>query len=336
MAKIERFLTCYKFQDANGKITYQNNKQFKISDFAVLKNKIIQAIKINDTSSLANLLKEPFIKARIINVHEKVTKDNNSIQFVYMGVNSQYITHREGVKTISIYQDHYVYSNLELLLRDHRNEFISIYQGASDACKEILTDFSNLDLRNLNFDNLELTHAKLTNTNLLGATNLSQDKLNECIKSDNAQLPDGLISSWNEHKKVQITTYIDKLKRYGLELEKSKDIKGKTKGLQAISLANQLQEQISSPKLKLNGQFQSDFMKTLEKYKDSFKERRFHSLKMIVANIALCVLGCGVGYVAAGAVHYMKTGSFAFFNRPTSYDKYLQIAEAAEPKGLSK
>ncbi|HRD70264.1 MAG TPA: pentapeptide repeat-containing protein [Legionella sp.] len=337
MPKTEKFLRTIKSENFHGPLP-DKNTDFKPTDYQELITKLKEAITNNNQEEVKNLLKQKFIgeanknDKNEIKEFEEVINDN-LMKFVYSGINSKYIIR---VKETHVYTEHNVSTTfLEKLLREHRDEFNSLYENASKECQQVLTDFSNLDLRDLDFKKIQLQEANLTNANLLGATNLTQKKLNRCISSENAQLPKGLIASWSNHKKEQIIAYIKELNDYGDALTKSSDKKGQEKGAEAVALAKELDFTIKNA-YRFDSAFQANFLEKLEPYKESFKERRFHSLKMIVANIALCVLGCGLGYVAAGAVHYMKTGSFAFFNRPTSYDKYLQIAEAAEIKGLSK
>ena len=340
MAKTEKFLIKIKSENIQGPLP-EKNTDFKPTDYQKLITELKEAITNNNQKQVENLLKQKFIdEANKNDKNEAKTfeevKQDSLMKFVYFGTNSTYIKPQNGIKETYVYTEHNVSSFLEKLVRDHRSDFNEIYQMANDSCKETLMDFTGLDMSNVDFKKIDLHYANLTRANLVGAKNFTQTKLDRCFKTDEAILPGNLKPLWTNSQKESVIKHINELKTYGEFLQKSTDFKAKSKGKQAINLASLLNRQIIMKVDRYNSHFQKDFLAILDGFKNSFNERRFHSLKMIVANIALCVLGCGVGYVAAGAVHYMKTGSFAFFNRPTSYDKYLQIAEAAEPKGMNK
>lgn len=79
---------------------------------------------------------------------------------------------------------------------------------------------------------------------------------------------------------------------------------------------------------------------TLGQAQREFEGTKRKSLCNLLANLGLFLLGLGVIYLALGTLHYLSTGRFSFFNKP-SLDKALpqfsqQLLRCVEETGLAR
>lgn len=192
-----------------------------------------------------------------------------------------------GCKDTETYEKYKVASVLEMLIVDHPEEFTALVAAASPQARTELLNFTNLDINIPAIAHQAEVH-------------------------EDAQLPVGI---WSAEKKNKVLQNIAQLNAYGEKLGKSHFESGREKGELAIQLAARLSSKMSSTRV-YNATFEEEFLGLLHGHDASFNEPRFHGFKMIIANIALCILGVGVGYLAAGLYHQQKTGRFAFFSRP--------------------
>lgn len=117
---------------------------------------------------------------------------------------------------------------------------------------------------------------------------------------------------------TKLTAAISELTIYATTLGKE----GRSeKGTTVMNLANTLREEVKM--LRTTPTSIKNFKQKLHEQDAVLGEHA--GWKRVIANIALCVAGFGVGYLVAGLIHLKTSGHFLFFNDTTSQQKVKNI-----------
>lgn len=338
MPKEKKFLIQHDYLANYGQEDRVRVTKYEVSPTAypVVKALITSAIEKKDAEALQRLLKDDYIYGSPLRTSRVVEHDTfPSALFYHGGLGNSLIIPNpksgQGQRDTNTYAVYKVAPVLEELLRDHQEDFLEWFHQASPECQKALMDFSHQDLTGINLPAIDYSQANFTATNLKHAIGVTQQILDESITYVNAILPEGLIPFWDDKKKETVCAEILKLRKYGLELKGSIDSEGRSKGAEAIALADRLENKIRSTP-KYNSVFQSEFSTLLHEKDAMFNHKRYYGLKAIIINISFCALGLGIGYVAAGLIHKAATGRFLFFNRTETEQKIAGIGEAICPR----
>ena len=264
-----------------------------------------QAINDNQVQTIQSLLKAEFIFSAPLQTGWKM---------VFCTIQNGH-----GQRDDEEYAEHQVAPTLEALIGHYPEDFHKLYNLTRDKpeCRKALLDFSDLDLSNADVTQIDFSITNFYNTNLTQTKGITQKTLDKSISYDFAKLTSNIIQLWSSDKAQKTLNNLAKLKEYGTRLTLSNDKDAKSKGHLLRSHADILINQVlSAPKH--DNAFQINFLETLNKHNKDFDKPRFYDLKMIIANIAFCILGVGVFYAAAVGVHYASTGRALFFSRTTS------------------
>lgn len=315
MAKKQSFLIgsdYYTTQNINGKIEvhhrYITHCVLPVSSYSHIRNKIEQLGATSNYNDIESLLQTPFISAE--KSHYQVVVENPN----------------PNVTQIDTFAVHEVSTVLEEFLNNHMDDFKKIIALMQRKCAKISLDLTNLDLNAVNFSGFDLSNATLNHCNLKHNTTITQDMLDTSLGYRDAILPDGFIPIWSKEKRSAVLLGIHKLGNYGEQLLRSLDRAANSKGMLAIKLADDLRTKLILT-TNYNGAFQKDFLSTLHRNDEAFNHKRFLGLKMIIGNIAYCILGLGVGYIIAGWLRYKETKRLFFFDRTETQENIAGIDE---------
>lgn len=343
-------LSCWDNGTNGGKDVRKNDTHYpvQVSDYDAIKAKLFAAV--SDPKDLNAILQSEFIyeelsrkvevphdtfepeyrKIPVFNPYP-VTRYPVSAGYAFAGLSGAYSYTYEknpnygfGQKDTNTYATHKVATVLEELVLNHGADFRALLSAAPLECKRYLLDFTDLDLTGAQIADLEPSLMNFTRSNLQNTPGITQLFLDNSETYEDAILPHGIQPFWTEEKKEKVLQGLAKLAQYGHNLKKSSQEGAKQKGQLAGDLAKTLTNKILSAE-KYNSVFQKDFLSTLHQHDQAFSEKRDHGFKMIISNIALCILGLGIGYLAAGIAHYQQTGRFFFFNRPETEQQVAKI-----------
>lgn len=341
MAKIKKFtvLDYYEaFYPSTGSRSSETKIPVPISIYSDLAKQANNFILENNDKSLINLLQSEYVEPIATRHYTEVKHHSYDYSGAYYNGFGGYGGHpysfyapqdqqynQSWQKNTYTYAEHLVSPFLEELVTNHQSDFVVMLAQASPECKKALLDFTNLDLNHANLREIDLTDANLTGCQLKNTLGITQEKLDQSLTYDGADLADDLVPFWSKDKKKTVLEGIDSLEKYGQELiEKAWDEEGKTKGSLAKNLAAELRGKINAT-AQYNGAFQEDFLKCLHQHDDAFAHKRFYGIKTIIINISLFVMGFGALYAIAGASHAALTGRFAFYNRTETEQKIAKI-----------
>lgn len=304
----------------------------RVSNYDAIKHQLSVCINQNNPDQLKLLLESEFITPEVKS-YEKITFDSfpksqwdtvNIFGDTHIIINPGY---GKGQRDTHIYAEHYVYTVLEYLLKKNKTDYIAMINSASEECKKQLMNFVNVDMSDANLSHIDTSYADFTGCNLKNTKGISQKTLDSSISYNDALLPKGLIPFWTESKKNQVLKGIARLQEYGERLLKSTDSEGKEKGKITVALSATLKENIASTN-NYNGAFQTEFLRLLHQHDEVLNHKRYHGFKMIITNIAFCILGLGVGYLIAGIANHKITGHFLFFDQTHTEQKVEEINSA--------
>ena len=348
MAKLKSFETAHYYIANYGNGDRSSSKKYSvnISNYGYIKNKIKDFIKEDNPLELQKLLQSEFIYPEVIRSYTETPHNTFSDRwngyYSYGRGNgndyswgNQYTYYHNpsygtGQRDDYSYEEHYTAPVLQELLLNHKEDFIKLLSSASKQCQAVLMNFTGLDLTDVDISDLDTTQANFTSTVLQKTVGVSQELLDKSLTYYDAVLPKGISPFWTKEKAAEILRGIAQLKSYGEYLLQSCDDEGVSKGDKAVKLAISLRGMIEST-TKYNGGFQKQFLQKLHQHDTDFNHRRYYGLKMIISNIALFVLGLGVGYLAAGLINYSETGRFLFFSQPETEQNVANINAAATP-----
>ncbi len=214
-----------------------------------------------------------------------------------------------------------------------------------DCRKALLNSLENLNLCGAVFNGLNLNHANFKNTNLKGAfftntdvTNanfsfsqlentvgLTPEKLDSCATYEKAVLPTRVWPYWDKDIKDQIKAGLLKLKIYGTKLIVEKKSIGKGQKIKdhADAMLNQLNSVEDNNNV--SHSFKQSFINKLN-CNGEFNNPRDRGVKIILTNIALCIIGAGIGYLIAIGINKIVNNRFLFFSRTTSQQKIDKVS----------
>jgi uncharacterized protein YjbI with pentapeptide repeats len=319
MPKTKEFQIHYRYYANYG--SYERSREeespVKVSDYAEIKSQLLD--RAQDPDGLKQLLRSEFIYEK--ELARRVHDAHNSFQYFSDGT---------GQCDTYTFATHKVASVLEELVTNHPEDFRSLLAKASPESQIELLNFTDLDLANANLEGLDYSKINFTRSDIKALPALTQALLDASKTYVDAQLPQGMIPFWNEDKKKAVLRAIKELEDYGKSLETSVFKDARVRGVEATKLAKQLTAKINSAS-KYNGEFQKDVLTALRAGSATFNTQLDHGLTMLMANIALCILGVGIGYAAALVVHHQQTGRYLFFSRPETAAKAAAIEDSISP-----
>ncbi|KTC81619.1 hypothetical protein [Legionella brunensis] len=345
MAKTKKFKIRRDYLANYGGADHTNSTSFPVptSNYKEIYASLLTLVRANRTQQLEKTLTSEFIDPQVLE-REQIETHNSFPEsegdFVYFGEQLKYIPNTRygmGQRDTDTFETHRVAPVLEELVIHHFDDFVTLLKEASPGCQAILLNFTDLDLTGLDFTKFQLappsilTQSIFTRAKLKSTKGLTQQILDDSQDYIDAQLPERLVPFWTQSKKEKVLEYINQLSDYGNILSKSNFEAGRQRGQLANELALELKGMIASAS-KHNGTFQKQFLKTLHQHDEAFSDRRFYGIKMIIANLSLFILGFGIGYAAAVAVNYRKTGNCLFFNKTETQRRVEKIqSEFKEP-----
>lgn len=279
--------------------------------------KIVLYIKDNDAQSLENWLKSFFIYREAVIDDECFTKSGRET-------------------TLEKYKIFKIRPLMEILILEHQPVFESLLKSthSKPECRiAFMNSFAHLNLTNsylgdlnlaqanlkntnltgANFENTNLTEADLSFTNLTKTLNLTSTQLDSCSTYEKAKLPDQIWPYWDKEIKANIKNGLDKLWEYSKKLQA--DEKTRNRGIMIRDHAQNMLDKLTSVEnSKVDQAFKETFVKDLNSPKE-LNNHRDKGLKVILTNITLCIVGAGIGYLIAGAIHKAITGRFLFFSQ---------------------
>lgn len=279
--------------------------------------KIYFFIKNNDAISLEDWLKSYFIYSKPIIDDESYTKYGREITFEKYKI----FNIRPIMEMIILEHQAYIEPLLQSMHSkpECRKAFMNSFQHLN-LTNAFLNDldlsqanFNNTNLSGANFENTILTEADLACTNLTKTLNLTSAQLDSCSTYEKAILPDHIWPYWDNEIKTNIKNGLETLNQYGIKLQTQEATL--YKGIQIIEHAQKMLGQLKEiENKKVDQTFKEKFIYELNSHK-KFNNHRDGGLKVILTNITLCIVGAGIGYLIAGAVHKAITGRFLFFSR---------------------
>ncbi len=314
--RIKKLKTQWRYVSNWGGKDNTNSQTYSvaISDVANIQNKALALIQDGNTAQFSALLQEEFVYSQVISAYSEVgyCNFNNG-----MGQRDDYS-----------YEEHQVVSILEALLIDNPEHYWTLYSATETKpeFRKILLNFTDLDLRTADLSSIDFSLATFINTNLSHAKGITQEKLDQCLSFDFAQLPDNLNQVWSADKGRKVIDDLVNLKAYGRRLMCASNVMAKEKGKLLVAHADILINLVlTAPKH--DQAFQSNFLLELRKHDKEFDKNRDYGIKKIILNLALFILGAGVFYVAAAGVNYAKNDRVLFFSSTTSKEKLDKVAE---------
>lgn len=326
----------------------------QISDYEAIKAALLAAI--NDPERLKAILQSEFIYPPMLSTRTQVPHDTFPEQYMrvpvfyppirfpvspgytFAAVSSAYSYNLVENPNFGFGQrDTYTYATykvapvLEELVLNHGDDFRSLLEAAPEESKKHLLDFTDIDLTGATIADLDPSLMNFTRSNLQHTPGITSAFLDASITYVDAKLPRGITPFWTVEKKERVLAQLAHLAEYGHSLTRSNQGEAKNKGQLVVKLAQDLTEKILAT-TQYNDAFQQDFLSTLHQHDKAFNTKRDHGLKMMISNIALCILGLGIGYLAAGLAHYRQTGRFAFFARTETEQQVAGIQEAICPR----
>lgn len=307
MAREKAFEVCWDYaHTVNGNLkTNRNITPIDYPNYLTCLNEIQQHLKNNNLQQLITTLKKEWVDEKIIKRYEKKTHDT------YPPEGS--IFNDDGQRDIYTVEVHRVAPLLEELVVHHKEDYQALLEQAVGECREALLDFTSLDLTDADLTSLHLQGANFSNADLRKTKGVTQELLDKAKTYEGAQLSPGLIPYWSVDKKNQVLAKLGALERYGKKLGQAYDKEGREKSQLVTQLVTKLREKINSSE-KYNSAFQRDFLETLHQHDEKFNHKRYLGIKTLIANISLFILGFGIGYIAAAALHKKESGHFLFFD----------------------
>lgn len=346
MAKLKAFTIGWDYLANYGAEDHTNHGTYKVpvSNYDEIQRQLEECVKENNVQQLIKILHSEFVYPEQMKRYTKVTYDtfpeSKYFRHDYTISNSYSSMHYHlvckpnygtGQRDIYTFAEHLVAPVLEELIINRIKDYKQLFSMASLDCQKVFSDFSNLELQNVDISEFDLSLANFIDSSFNGARGVTQESLDKSLSYEGAiSLPKQIVPFWTDAKKNLVLAQLDQLDQYAQKLLKSADSEGREKGKEAHQLANDLRDKINSTN-KYNGAFQKEFLSLLHSKDELFNHRRYYGLKMILSNIALFVLGAGVGYLVAGLVHQQLTGRFAFFTRPETEQKIATIEASIAP-----
>ncbi len=338
--EIKKYTVRWDYYAHYGSYDRSNSETYRVksTNYAKLKAKLEKCLSKDDHEGLSKLLQGRYIDPVVQRKYSVVTHDTfNHRPYIVMaggvfpGVIVPRATSNVGQRDTYTYEDHFVSSVLGELVEFHNHDFRGLLKLAKGQCRQALLNFEGMDLGESDLSGIDLSGANFKDAKLKQTHGLSQEALDSAQTCVGATLPDGFTAYLSQAQVKCTLAEIQKLRAYGLKLQGSQDKEGNAKGAIAVDLANTLSNMLTRPGVKFNGKFQAEFLKTLHSQDEAFSQKRYCGLKAILANIALFIVGFGVGYVAALAVYRHNTGRHFFFDKTTTEERVEAVEKTLGP-----
>jgi hypothetical protein len=225
---------------------------------------------------------------------------------------------------------------MEILILDHQIVFESLLKSTEskpECHKAIMNSLVHLILKNAYLSDLNLSQANFRNSHLTGASfensilndadfsfahltkthGLTSAQLDSSATYENAKLPDHIWPYWDKEIKTKIKNGLESLWTYSKKLQSLEATRDR--GVKIRDHAHDMLTKLEAVEnTKVDQSFKENFVRDLNSLKE-LNNHRDGGLKVILANITLCIVGAGIGYLIAGAIHKAVTGRFLFFSR---------------------
>lgn len=248
--------------------------------------------------------------------------------------------------TVEEYKIHNIAPLMEIIILEHPiifEQLLETSRSTPDCHNLILNSLEDLNLSGATFSNLNLAHANFKNSNLRGATftntdltdanlafcqldnctGLTPEKLDTCATYQKAVLPKNIWPYWDKDIRENIRLELLKLKKHGKKL--CNDHSSLERGQKIITHAETMLNELNAVEnINVNHSFKKNFINKL--YSDkNLTIHRDYGVKVILTNIALCIIGAGIGYLIAAGIHKLITNRFFFFERTNSQEKLDKV-----------